>query len=169
MEAEVIIKALGKPFEHPDVQAIVQQFDINKVPKAKTDEPDSNLLAKKHGIELGFIDADYLAGKKVARYGNADMVLYSATFYIKDGEPGYKEYKGTLPGGGRISDSIEEHITRLGPATEVIEDEDEDGGEILSRAWQLDECWLSFSYNWKGKFRFAQLILEVYLTLMKSK
>ena len=167
MEADVIINALGKHFEHPDVQAIVQKFGITKVPKAKADEPDSNLSAKKHGIELGFIDADYLAGKKVARYGNADMILYSATLYIKEGEPGYKEYQGTLPGGGRITDSIEEHITRLGPATEIVEDEEE--GDVLSRAWQFDGYWLSFSYNWKGEFRFAGLILEEYLTLMRSK
>lgn len=165
MEADVIISVLGKPFEHPDVQAIVQKFEITKVPKAKANEPDSDLLAKKHGVELGFIDADYLAGKKVARYGNADMIFYSATLYIKEGEPGYKEFQGSLPGGGRITDSLEEHIARLGPPTEVIEDE----GIVLSRSWQFDHFWLSFAYRWDGSFRYAALILKEYRTLMRSK
>ena len=165
MEADIIIRALGKPFEHPDVQVIVQEFGITRIPKAKADEPDSNLQEKKYGIELGFIDGDYLAGKKILRYGNADMILYSVTFYTREGEPGYKEYQGTLPGGGRITDSLEEHTARLGSATEVIEDE----GNIQSRSWQFDNYCLSFSYNWKGEFRFVQLILEKYLSLMRSK
>lgn len=165
MNSSEITGAIGKPYAHPDVQAIVQNFGLKALPKAKPDEPDVNLVAKKYGIELGFIDADYLAGEKVARYGNADMIFYSATLYVTEGEPGFAEYQGELPGGGHISDSLDQQIRRLGPPTEIIEDD----GDIMSRSWLLDGFWLAFSYRFTGEFRFAGLVLEKYWTLMQSK
>jgi hypothetical protein len=165
LNSSVITNALGKAYEHPDVQAIVNNFGLTQVPRAKAKEPDANLTAKKDGIELGFIDADYLSGKKVARYGNADMIFFSATLYITDGEPGYKQYKGELPGGGLITDTLEQHLARLGPPTETIED----AGDLVSRTWLIDNFWLSFSYGAGGEFQFAALILEKYWTVMLSK
>jgi hypothetical protein len=165
MNADLLAAALGKPYEHNDVQAIVRQLGLSQVPKAKPKEPDVNLTAKNAGIELSFIDGDYLAGKKVARYGNADMILYSVGLYTAEGEPGYREYQGQLPGGGHITDTLDAHIANLGPPTEVVEDE----GEIISRSWTLPGFWLSFAYRPNGALRFAGLILERYMTLMASK
>jgi hypothetical protein len=165
VKANTIAAALGKSYEHQDVHIIVQNFSISKIPRAKPDDPISNLLSKKDGIELGFIDSDYLLGKDVARYGNGDMIFYQAVMYAAGGEPGYKEYKGELPGGGKIGDSLTEHISRLGPPTDIVEDE----GEIISRLWLLDGYWLSFAYNWKKELRFAGLILGKYRSLMQSK
>jgi hypothetical protein len=165
MNADLLATALGKPYEHDDVQGIVRQLGLSQVPKAKPKEPDFNLIAKNAGIQLGFIDGDYLAGKKVARYGNADMILYSVTLYTADGEPGYREYRGQLPGGGLISDTLDAHISRLGPPSKVVEDDD----EIISRSWTLPGFWLSFAYRPNGALRFAGLILDRYKTLMASK
>ena len=134
INSDTIAGALGKPYEHPDVQAIVQQLGLINPPKAKPKEPDANLPAKNAGMELRFIDADYLAGKKVARYGNADMILYSVGLYTAEGEPGYKQYNGDLPGGGRITDTLDAHIARLGPPTDEVEDD----GDVMSRSWQRE-------------------------------
>ena len=84
MDSDALIAALGKKFEDQAVQTLVRELKmtkIPKIPKARSKESEDYLEAKDAGIHLGFTDADYLEGRKVARYGNADMILTGITVY----------------------------------------------------------------------------------------
>ncbi len=162
---EQLTSALGAPYADERVQQLAKAFGISKVPQATAKEPDSDLVSQSHGIELQFIDGDSLAGNEVNRFGNAPMVLVSIVLYPTDGTPGFKPYRGQLPGGGSVDDLFEAHVANLGPPTETIEDD----GDLVSRSWLLDGFWLSFAYQFTGALRAIGLELASYRALMRSK
>ena len=163
MDSDALIAALGKKFEDQAVQTLVRELKmtkIPKIPKARSKESEDYLEAKDAGIHLGFTDADYLEGRKVARYGNADMILTGITVYAADGEPGYKTFRGTLPGGVTVLDSQEQVLSKLGPATSTYEDEDDH--VITGRSWETDKYLMTFVYDQHGNVRYVQLVLPAY-------
>jgi hypothetical protein len=159
VEITQIIKALKKPFGDPAVQAIVRELGIKKVPKAEPDEPEASLQAKPLGVELGFTDADYLARRKVARYGNADMILTGVTLYAAGGEPGFKTYSGALPKGVSVTDPREKAVEKLGPPKDV----EEEDGVVYSQGWKMNGYFLTLVYASDGRPRYAQLIDVAYI------
>ena len=165
MDSNALVTALGKKFDDKSVQAIVRELKIKKIPKAKPKESEDYLEAKDAGIQLAFTDADYLEGRKVARYGNADMILTRITVYAADGEPGYKAFRGTLPGGASISDTLEQVLSKLGPPTKVYEDE----GVVYTRSWKMDSFLMTFSYDEQGPVKYVQLNLQAYLDRVRRK
>jgi hypothetical protein len=164
MTGEAIVEALGKPFEHAKVQALIRELGVTKTPRAKADDPEAGVDAKKFGVALRFIDADYLAGKKITRYGNADMILYTAILYTLNGEPGYKAFQGTVPQGISLGDGTNQLIAKLGPPTQVVEHE----GEINTMSWQFDSFWLSFNFGKGGRLKYVGVMLRTYIELMDS-
>src|SRR5205085_10610963 len=120
-----IAAAFGKPFESAEVQALVKSLALTKVPRAKAAEPEDHLQAKKYGVELSFVDADFMKAKRVARYGNAPMLLIAATLYSGQQKQAadFSRYAGTLPDGTTFSDSPEGLHRKLGPASSTFEDE----------------------------------------------
>ena len=81
MYSEQMSAALGQPYESPAVQVLVRELGLTKAPKPKKDDPNVYLAAKSMGIELMFVDNDYLERKQVARYGNAPMICVGTTLY----------------------------------------------------------------------------------------
>ncbi len=158
-----ITDALGKPVSHPAVQDLLACFGRHRLPSLRPDDPYADLALKKSGIEFNFADEHHLEGRDVKRYGDAEMVLYAVTLYTREGEPGFVQYPGELPGGGRMGDALPAHEARLGPPTETLEDED---GNLLSRSWHLAPHWLSFAYHRNGRLRFASLISDAYMRLI---
>jgi hypothetical protein len=154
-----IIDVLGKSFGDPAVQALVRELGIKKAPKAKPDEPEDQLQAKPLGVELSFTDGDYLAKRKVARYGNADMILTGATLYAAGGEPGFKGFAESLPKGTSLSDSPDQLIAKLGPPAK----KDEEDERIYSQAWKMGNYWMTFSYGEHNQPKSVQIILPAYL------
>jgi hypothetical protein len=86
------------------------------------------------------------------------MILTGVTFYAVDGEPGYKEYRGALPGGVSVTDPLEKVLAKLGPPTEVYEDD----GIVWTRSWKTDKYWMTFSYDEKGNVKYVQTVLPAY-------
>src|SRR5712691_4650963 len=158
MDGEAILKELGKPYSDVGVQRLVKELGLKKIPKAKPKEPDDYLQAKEFGVELAFTDEDYLGARKVPRYGNADMILTRATLYAPEGEPGYKGFKGLLPGGVALSDSVERVVAKLGPPAQIFER----GGVVKTRTWRTDGYLSSFSYSPDGPPKYEQIILAAY-------
>jgi hypothetical protein len=158
MDSNTLIAALGKKFNDKTLQTIVRELKIKKIPKAKPKESEDYLESKDAGIQLGFTDGDYLEGRKVARYGKADMILTRFTVYAPDGEPGYKAFRGTLPGGVSVQDTVEQLISKLGPPTEVYEDD----GVVYTRSWKTDKYWMTYSYDQHGNVTYVQLVLPAY-------
>jgi len=158
VDSKALVEALGKKFDDKAVQTIVRELKITKIPKAKPKESEDYLEVKNAGLHLGFTDGDYLEGRKVARYGNADMILTGVTFYAADGEPGYKAYPGTVPGGVSVTDPLEKVLSKLGSPTEVYED----GGVVYTRSWKTDKYWMTFSYDEHGNAKYVQAVLPAY-------
>jgi hypothetical protein len=165
VDSNALIAVLGKKFDDNSVQTIVDELKIKGAPKAKPKEPDDYLEAKGEGIQLAFTDGDYLEGRKVPRYGNADMIVTRATLYAADGEPGYKAFRGTLPGGARVSDSPEQLVAKLGAPTKVYEDE----GVVYTRSWKTDSYSMTFSYDPQGNVKYVQINLPAYLDRVRRK
>jgi hypothetical protein len=165
VDSDALVATLGKKFDDKAVQAVVRELKIKSVPKAKPKEPDDYLEAKGDGIQLAFTDNDYLQGRDVPRYGNADMIVTRAFLYAADGEPGYKTFRGTLPGGGHVTDSFEQVVATLGPPTQV----NENAGVVNTRNWKTDHYLMTFKYDRQGNVRYVQLILPAYLDRVKRQ
>lgn len=165
MDSDALIAILGKKFDDQAVQAVVRELKMKGAPKAKPKEPDDYLEAKGDGIQLAFTDQDYLEGRNVPRYGNADMMVTRATVYVAEGEPGYKTFRGTLPGGGHVTDSFEQMVAKLGPPTRV----NESAGVVSTRAWKTDRYSMTFKYDRQGNVKYVQLILPAYLDRVKRQ
>lgn len=160
MEITQFINMLGRPFGDPAVQAVVGELGITKVPRPpEPKEPEDSLQAKALGVELGFTDADYLAGRKVLRYGNADMILTGVTLYAAGGEPGFKAFPALLPKGVSITDDPDTAVDKLGVPTDI----EEEDGVLYSQGWKMDGYWLTIVYGSDRRSRYAQLIDAAYI------
>lgn len=159
MDSDNIIAVLDHSFEDKGVQSLVKQLGMKGVPEAKPKEPRAYLEAKPAGVQFAFTDADYLEARKVARYGNADMILTGATLYALNGEPGYKAFKGQLPKGALLSDTPAQLTAKLGPPALV----DEREGIVRTQSWKMKAFRLTFSYDAQGAAKYVQIILPKYL------
>ena len=72
MDSAQIVPALGKDFESAEVQILVGALQSKHVPRAKRDDPDAYVEAKRDGVALMFVDDDYINRRRVAAYGNRD-------------------------------------------------------------------------------------------------
>jgi hypothetical protein len=163
MDSDTIIAALGHSFEDEEVQALVKQLGMKDVPEAKPKEPTACLEAKNAGVQLTFTDGDFLAARKVALYGTADMIVTGATLYALNGEPGYEAFKGHLPKGTSLSDTAEELRAKLGPHEEV----DADEGVVFARGWLLEGFQITFCYSPEGSPKYVQIILPRFLDRLR--
>jgi len=162
MDSTVIAHALGLPFEAPPVQAIVKALGLTKAPRAKKDDPDDYLEAKPQGIQLMFVDDDYLKRAHVARYGNAPMIFVSATLYSgrQSDDPSYARYPGPLPENTTFDDAVDQLESKLGPPTQVYEDE----GVVFTRSWKRNSYTVVFSYNSAGTLECVHLNWDAYMS-----
>lgn len=167
MYSEQMSAALGQPYESPAVQVLVRELGLTKAPKPKKDDPNVYLAAKSMGIELMFVDNDYLERKQVARYGNAPMICVGATLYTghQTGDPSMRRYGGDLPGGATFDDSVETLIAKLGPPTGVFEDDD----VVVTRVWARGTCKVGFNYDDAGTLQYVALSWDVYMKLMSEE
>lgn len=76
-------------------------------PDLDEDEPDQHhdwILLPKRGLELGFVDAAYFAGKPRDRWRSEGLKFNQITFY-SDTREGVRAYTGELPHGLSMTDS----------------------------------------------------------------
>jgi hypothetical protein len=161
MDHERIEALLGQPFESSGMQAMLGELKVHDQPKAKKDDPDDFLAAKAMGIELMFVDQDYIARKPVLRYGNAPMVFVGATLYSgrQSSSPAFRAFSGSLPGQARLDDTVDQLVSKLGPPDMV----DEDDGVVYARVWHRGICHVGFNYNEGGVLQYVQLNWRDYM------
>jgi len=166
MDSAQIVPALGKDFESAEVQILVRALQSKHVPRAKRDDPDAYVEAKRDGVALMFVDDDYINRRRVAAYGNAPMVLVSATLYTgsQDKDPSYSRFMGSLPGGVAFTDPIESLGEKLGDPSLVYESK----GIVFTRQWRRDNVLMTFKYNKAGVLQYVQLIWDAYMKRMNE-
>lgn len=161
MNHERIEALLGQSFESSGLQAMLGELNLHEKPKAKKDDPDDFLAAKAKGIELMFVDQDYIERRPVPHYGNAAMVFVGATLYsgAQSSNPALGAFSGSLPGEARFEDTVDQLVRKLGPPDMV----DEDDGVIYARVWHRGICHVGFNYNEDGVLQYVQLNWRDYM------
>lgn len=107
MRSDQFLPLLGRSSEDPGVERLFVELNTLTRPLLDEDEPEQHfdwVLVRRKGIELGFVDAAYFAGKIGPLWLSDGLILSQITFY-GNATDGVTAYDGELPHGLKFADT----------------------------------------------------------------
>ena len=107
MNSNQSARLLSRDSEDTEIESLLSSLDTLTRPSLDEDEPEQHydwLLIKRKGIEFGFVDAAYFAGKIRPLWRGDGLILSQLTFY-SDTREDVAPYAGELPRGLNFSDT----------------------------------------------------------------
>jgi hypothetical protein len=150
MQAETILRLLGRPSTDPGIEQVFDQFKIRRRPQVTVDEDDADgpvvqnqdwLKNRNAGVELGFEDQATFTGAPTLTPGKVPMLLTQVYFY--GDHPEMKPYVDALPFGILLSDDRAAVRARMARFESVRR-------SWVRDTWELDDYRLTVSYADKG-------------------
>jgi hypothetical protein len=149
-----LIALLGKSTEDPEIQKLLTDLKIKKLPRAKYDDPCAYVTLKKQGWGMAFEDEDYLLKNDIEHYGEGKMILTALFFYPEENAGGYAPFRGDFISGVRLSDTRDEILRKLGKPHAKYEKD----GVLGNERWNFGEYRLVMTYTPEGKVKSTQVI-----------
>jgi hypothetical protein len=119
MNGDEIVALLGLTSDDTRAKAFLSACGINKEPKLKRGELDTNLGNVNMGIEIAFRDERHLDVKS-REYEDGALVLWNVAMYGDD--PKYQRFPWDLPHGLHFSDGRKEVEANLGKPAVINKD-----------------------------------------------
>lgn len=139
MTIELLTELIGKPADHPSLQAFLAEHALAQRPKIPRSESGVYLSRHDLGLSLLFEEAGYFARQRgVPPQGDAPVL--AAVFLYGEGNDEFSPYAGELPRGIAFSMSRPQLRERLGES--ALFDED-----FNTEAWDLDGLRLFVDYD----------------------
>lgn len=118
-----LTQLFNKPSDSPEIKELLKLLNTVHVPSLDEDDIEEDLytdwvLVKKHGVEFGFSNQEWLAGEPRYRWGAENLVLSQLYFYNADKEEGIAQFKGELPYGLTFSDTREQVLQKMQKVTD---------------------------------------------------
>jgi hypothetical protein len=107
MAIDALVDSLGMTGDPDSFSSWLEAQGTVAVPDLDEDDPDQHhdwVLIRRKGLELGFADAAYFAGKPRDFWRSEGLVFNQLTFY-SDTREGVRPYTGELPHGLLMTDS----------------------------------------------------------------
>ena len=142
MDSEEFVKLLALEADDADIEACFNALNTLTRPSLDEDEPEQHfdwVLVRRKGVELGFVDAAYFAGKIKALWRSDGLILNQITYY-SDTRESVNAYAGELPFGLTLSDNRESVCAKLAQHESVRR-------SYITDRWDIEHYRLIISYK----------------------
>jgi hypothetical protein len=142
---ELVMTAIGKAIDSPEVQALFADQDINEQLSVDDDDYETYVERPMLGYSFNIIEQEFIKNPLYNEPQNKTLVLRGCHFN-SEGYENYAQYKGELPYGINFEDSREVVISKLGDSVWQYEKD----GKVKRERWEFAETNKQFNVTYSN-------------------